>query len=127
MPRTALRDPAWKYCEDYPQRDGYVSCLLCKAQVSIGPSKKSQTILQETHQKQGYESNFELIMLRKNFEITINFPNSGKKFRFRTSTRTATPPLIKVDGKQKCLKFFMKFLERKYLRGKLHAVKLCYS
>ena len=35
---------------------------------------------------QCYESKFELIMLRKNFEITVKFSNFGKKFRFRTST-----------------------------------------
>ena len=37
-------------------------------------------------QIKGYESNFELIMLWKNFEITVKFLNFGKKFRFRTST-----------------------------------------
>ena len=38
-------------------------------------------------QNKGYESNFELIMLRNNFEITVIFFNFGKKFRFRTSTK----------------------------------------
>ena len=43
MPKNQTKDPAWGYCEP-SARDGYVSCNLCKGQVSLGPNEKNRSI-----------------------------------------------------------------------------------
>ena len=44
MPKHQSKDPAWSYCEPCKARDGYVSCTLCKGQVSLGPNEKNRSI-----------------------------------------------------------------------------------
>ena len=39
----ATRDSAWQHCDKDPEKEGMVTCKICKTKVSIG-SKKSQSI-----------------------------------------------------------------------------------
>ena len=44
MPKNHIKDPAWSSCGPCPEKDGYVSCTLCKGQVSLGPNQKNRSI-----------------------------------------------------------------------------------
>ena len=76
MPRHHNRDHAWSYCEPCPSKDGYVSCTLCKGQVSLGPNPKHQSIgAFKKHIKNRHFSLWNELYSVENTET----PTSGKK------------------------------------------------
>ena len=75
MPKNHTKDPAWSYCEPCTGRDGYVSCNLCKGQVSLGPNQKNRSIGSfKKHIKNRHFSLWEELYSAEN-----DTPISGKK------------------------------------------------
>ena len=82
MPKHQSKDPAWSYCEPCKARDGYVSCTLCKGQVSLGPNEKNRSIgAFKKHIKNRHFS-----IWRELYSAENDTPVSGKKRTINETT-----------------------------------------